>query len=45
LLKKYGDFESIDEEEWDIFVQKNTNFSSWEEMKSGAGEIWVLKHL
>jgi hypothetical protein len=45
LLEKYGDFESIDEEEWDIFIQKNTKFSSWEEMKSEAGEIWVLKHL
>jgi hypothetical protein len=45
LLEKYGDFESIDLEEWDIFIQKNTKFSSWEEMKSEAGEIWVLKHL
>jgi len=45
LLEKYGDFESIDGEEWDIFIQKNTKFSSWDEMKSEAGKIWVLKHL
>lgn len=45
LLEKYGDFESFDLEEWDMFIQKNTKFSSWEEMKSEAGKIWVLKHL
>lgn len=45
LLEKYGDFESIDDNEWDIFVQKNTNFSNWEEMKSEAGKIWMLKQI
>jgi hypothetical protein len=45
LLEKYGDFESIDDEEWDMFIQKNTNFSNWEEMKSEAGKIWMIKQI
>jgi len=45
LLEKYGDFESIDDNEWDTFIQKNTNFSNWQEMKSEAGRIWALKQI
>jgi hypothetical protein len=45
LLEKYGDFESIHDKEWDIFIQKNTKFSSWEEMKSKAANIWISKQI
>ena len=45
LLKKYGDFESIDDEEWDIFINKYTKFSKWEEMNSEAGKIWMAKQI
>lgn len=45
LLEKYGDFESIDDNEWDIFIQENTNFSNWQEMQSEAGKLWTLKQM
>lgn len=45
LLEKYGDFESIDDEEWDNFVNVNTEFSDWEEMKSEAAKIWTLSQI
>jgi hypothetical protein len=43
LLKKYGDLKSINEKEWDTFIQKNTKLSSWEEMKSKAANMWSSK--
>jgi hypothetical protein len=45
LLKKYGDFESIDDNEWDLFIQQNTSFNNWEAMKGEAGKIYYLNQL
>jgi hypothetical protein len=35
------DFENIDTGELDKYVAENTKFSSWEEMKSKAGEMYM----
>ncbi|NLJ39187.1 MAG: hypothetical protein GX432_10550 [Candidatus Atribacteria bacterium] len=45
LMEKCGDFESIDDEKWDIFVKDGTDFVDWEEMKSEAVKIWALKKI
>lgn len=37
------DFEQLDENELDQYVAETTRFSSWEEMKGKAGELYV-KH-
>lgn len=37
--------ESINELELDKFVNENTKFDSWEEMKAVAAEQWVAKQL
>lgn len=39
------DFESIDDNKWDEYVREVTTFQSWEEMKSEAGKLWVLKQM
>jgi hypothetical protein len=45
LLEKYGDFKSIDDKEWELFIKKNTNFSNWEEMQSEARRIWIKNQI
>jgi hypothetical protein len=35
------DFENIDEDKLDQYVRANTRFSSWEEMKNKAGELYA----
>lgn len=39
------EFDMIPDEEIDLKVSKSTNFNSWQEMLSTAGEIYVLKKL
>ncbi|ENZ5543314.1 hypothetical protein ACGWJW_002704 [Enterococcus hirae] len=41
----FSDIESIDDNELDNFVGSNTDFESWEDMKSAAGSEWVTKRL
>ncbi|MGC4668256.1 hypothetical protein [Enterococcus hirae] len=41
----FSDIESIDDNELDNFVSSNTDFESWEDMKSAAGSEWVTKRL
>lgn len=40
-IHSQDDFENIDKNELDKFVKGNTRFSSWEEMKNKAGEIYL----
>ena len=37
--------ESIDDNKLDKFISSNTNFDSWEDMKSAAGSEWAAKKL
>ena len=39
------DFEKLDESELDLYVDKITRFSSWEEMLHKAGELYYAKKL
>lgn len=39
------DFEKIPEEKLNRHVKAYTSFSSWNEMKAKAGEIWMIKEL
>lgn len=39
------DLEDIPEEKLDEYVRTHSQFSSWEEMMSEAGEIWAAKQL
>lgn len=39
------DFEAIPDDEWEKFITENTDFSSWEDMKSEATQEWVAKEL
>ena len=41
----FSDMESIDDNKLDNFISSNTNFDSWEDMKSAAGSEWVAKKL
>lgn len=40
-----ADFESIDENELDNYVNENTRFSSWEAMKNRAAELYLCHKL
>lgn len=44
-LENEEDFERINESELDEYVNKETSFSSWEEMKGKAGAIYIKKQL
>lgn len=41
----FSDMDSIDENELNIFVNENTKFSTWDEMKTKAAEEWTAKKL
>lgn len=41
----WNDIDSIDESQLDIFIEKNTSFSSWSDMKNKGAEIWTAKKL
>jgi hypothetical protein len=45
VINSQEDFEKIPNEEFDIYVQKNTQFSSWEEMLQEATGEYVSKQL
>lgn len=38
-------FKNINETELDVYISKNSSFSSWSEMKSKAGQIWAAKKM
>jgi hypothetical protein len=40
-----GQWTDIPNEEWDEYVKETTSFSSWDEMLSKAGEIYLAKQL
>lgn len=44
---KFGDipFEKIPDDEWDDWVDKNTDFQSWEDMQTTASQEWISKKL
>lgn len=44
-IKSQEDFEKLDVSELDGYVQENTKFKSWDEMKKKAGEEYVAKQL
>lgn len=39
------DLAKIDEKELDIFVNGNTSFNNWKEMKDSASKYWIVKNL
>lgn len=41
----FSDLESIDEKKLDTFVNENSDFDSWDSMKSKATEEWTAKKL
>ncbi len=44
-IETQDDFDDIDESELDQYVNENTDFSSWEEMKKAAGTLYAKKKL
>lgn len=44
---KFGDipFEEIPDDEWDDWVDKNTDFQSWKDMQTTASQEWISKKL
>ncbi|WP_368251194.1 hypothetical protein [Enterococcus sp. 2201sp1_2201st1_B8_2201SCRN_220225] len=41
----FSDMESIDEADLDSFVNENTQFESWNKMKTKAAEEWTARQL
>lgn len=39
------DFEEIPEEEFDQYIQENSDFDSWDKMVSEAGKEWMLREI
>lgn len=39
------DFKAIPDDQWDVFIQKNTHYSNWEEMLGSAVKEWTKKQL
>lgn len=44
-VKSSEDFDNINKAELNSFIKENTKFSTWEEMKTKAGELYVAKQL
>ena len=44
---KFSDmpFEEIPDDEWGKWVSSQTDFQSWKDMKTNAGQQWVTKQL
>jgi len=42
---QYDTFDEIPGEEWDEWVDRETQFSDWEEMQKEAGQAWVQRQL
>nr|WP_302578127.1 hypothetical protein [Methanobrevibacter arboriphilus] len=46
LEEKYNTFEKINSSaEWNTFIQNNTNFNSWDDMKGKAAKSWAIKKI
>lgn len=45
IINKQGDFDDINVEKLDQFVNENTEFETWDEMKQAAGKEWILRKL
>lgn len=41
----FSDIEAIDEDELNLFIQKSTNLSSWDDMVGKASEAWAMRQL
>lgn len=39
------DFDAIPDEPWDEYVRETTDFHTWQEMLSAAGEEWIASQL
>jgi hypothetical protein len=39
------DFKAIPDDEWDAFIQQNTNFESWQQMLGEAGSVWAKNRI
>lgn len=44
-IESEEDFQSIDEDEFDRYVDKHTGFSSWEAMLSAAAREWLTRQM
>lgn len=44
-VKSSEDFDNINKTELNSFIKENTKFSTWEEMKTEAGKMYVSKQL
>jgi len=44
-IKTQEDFDNLDESQLDIYVNENSVFSTWEEMKKTAGALYAKKEL
>lgn len=44
-IKSQEDFEAIPDTDWEWFIQQNTSYTSWAEMKQAAATIWMEKKL
>jgi len=44
-IESEEDFQSIDEDELDRYVDKHTGFSSWEAMLSAAAREWLTRQM
>lgn len=44
-IQSIEDIEAIDDEEWDAFIKENTDFDSWQEMRSHAVADYARKRL
>ncbi|NUT60143.1 hypothetical protein [Herbaspirillum sp. C9C3] len=44
-LDSVEDLKAIPDEDWDRYIQAESSFSSWRDMLSAAGVIWMKKKL
>ena len=44
-VESTDDFEKIPDDQWEIFIQKNTLFGSWREMNEKAAHEWAARQL
>ncbi|NGM68073.1 hypothetical protein G6M89_03435 [Natronolimnobius sp. AArcel1] len=44
-VESQADFETIPQDEFDMYVDENTGFNSWEMMLKAAGREWISRQL
>jgi hypothetical protein len=44
-VKSQEDFAAIPNDEWDEFINKNTDFANWQDMVNSASAIYARKRL